>query len=103
MTTDVDVVIDEKIKITNKEPSKYNIIMLNDDYTPMEWVIEVLKSIYKHSQESAEKITLTIHNEGSCVVGTYIYEIAEQKASETIAASRNKGFPLQVKIEEANE
>lgn len=103
MTTDVDVVIDEKIKIKTKEPSKYNIIMLNDDFTPMEWVINILKSIYKHSQDSAEKITLTIHNEGACVVGTYTFEIAEQKATETISASRNKGFPLTVKIEEVNE
>ena len=43
MTTDIDVVIDEKIKITTNEPSKYNVIMLNDDATPMEWVIEILK------------------------------------------------------------
>jgi len=103
MTTDIDVVIDEKIKITTNEPSKYNVIMLNDDATPMEWVIEILKTIYKHSQESAEQITLTIHNEGASIVGTYIYEIAEQKGVETVSASRNKGFPLQIKIEEAND
>ena len=99
MTTDVDVVIDEKIKITTKEPSKYNIIMLNDDYTPMEWVIEVLMTIFSHSQETAEQITLQIHNEGSAITGIYTYEIAEQKAIETINSSRERGFPLQVSVD----
>ena len=103
MSADVDVVIDETIKINTTEPKKYNVIMLNDDHTPMEWVIQVLKSIFKHSQESSEKLTLSIHNEGSSVVGTYSYEIAEQKSIETVNLSRSKGFPLQVKLEETNE
>ena len=103
MSVDTDVVIDEKIKKTIKEPSRYNVIMLNDDYTPIDWVIKILKEIFKHSNDSAEKITLTIHNEGSSVVGTYQYEIAEQKATETVNASRNHGFPLAIKLEEAND
>lgn len=103
MSVDTDVVIDEKIVHINKEPNKYNIIMLNDNHTPIDWVVQILKSIYKHSQESAERLTLTIHNDGSAVVGTYAYEIAEQKALETVNASRSEGFPLQVKLEEAND
>lgn len=95
-----EIKIDEKIDKSIKEPSKYHVIMLNDDSTPMEWVIDILMSIFKHSQKSAESLTLEIHNEGSAVVGTYIHEIAEQKSVETITASRNNGFPLQVKIEE---
>ena len=98
MTT--DVVIDEKIKREVKEPSDYNVIMLNDDGTPMEWVVQVLQEIYRHSLTSAQEIMLTIHNEGSAVVGTYKYEIAEQKAVETVNASRNQGFPLICKVEE---
>ena len=100
MTADVDVVIDEKISIDTKEPSNYNVVMLNDDRTPMEWVLEILQNIYRHSVETSEQIMLTIHNDGASVVGTYKYEIAEQKAAETIAASRNNGFPLNVKVEE---
>jgi ATP-dependent Clp protease adaptor protein ClpS len=100
MSTVTDIVLDEKIKKVVKEPPKYKIIFLNDNATPMEWVIDVLKTIYKHSQSSAEQITLTIHTEGSGVVGTYSYEIAESKVHETINASRNRGFPLVVKIEE---
>jgi len=98
MTT--DVVIDEKIKREVKEPSDYNVIMLNDDGTPMEWVVQVLQEIYRHSLTSAQEIMLTIHNDGAAVVGTYKYEIAEQKAMETVNASRNNGFPLQCKVEE---
>jgi ATP-dependent Clp protease adaptor protein ClpS len=95
-----DIKLDEKIKKVEKEPSKYNVIMLNDDATPIDWVIELLESIFKYTRESAETITLKIHNEGSAVVGTYSYEIAEQKSVEAVTLSRNNGFPLQVKLEE---
>lgn len=100
MTTSTDIVIDEKIKKSLKEPPKFKVIFLNDDSTPMEWVIDVLTRIYKHSQSSAEQITLTIHTEGAGIVGVYSHEIAEQKMSETITESRNNGFPLAVKLEE---
>jgi ATP-dependent Clp protease adaptor protein ClpS len=96
----IDIKLDEKIKKVEKEPSKYNVIMLNDDATPIDWVIELLESIFKYTRESAETITLKIHNEGSAVVGTYSYEIAEQKSVEAVTLSRNNGFPLQVKLEE---
>jgi ATP-dependent Clp protease adaptor protein ClpS len=97
---ETDVVIDEKIKSTSKEPSRYNVIFLNDDHTPMEWVVELLMQIYRHSESRAQELTMTIHTEGAAVVGTYSYEIAEQKSVETINASRSKGFPLQLRLEE---
>lgn len=102
MSTEIidDVKIDEKIKKTIDEPSRYKVIFLNDDKTPVDWVVEVLKQIFKHSQETAEKITLTIHTEGSGVAGIYTYEIAEQKTIEATNASRNHGFPLQIKMEQ---
>ena len=100
MSTGTDIVIDEKIKNITKEPSNYNVIMLNDDRTPMEWVLEVLQNIFRHSIDTSQQIMLTIHNDGAAVVGTYKYEIAEQKVAETISASRNNGFPLNLKVEE---
>ena len=100
MSTDIDVNIDEKIKRIVKEPSQYNVIMFNDDATPMEWVIGVLKEIFKHSDADAESLTMKIHIEGSAVAGTYKYEIAEQKSVEAVNASRNHGFPLALKVEE---
>lgn len=101
MSTDLEVNIDEKIKKIVKEPSKYSVIMLNDSVTPMEWVISVLREIFKHSNAAAEALTMKIHTEESAVVGTYKYEIAEQKSVEAVNASRNRGFPLQLKVEEA--
>jgi len=73
MSTQTDVVIDEKIKQVNQLPGKYNVIMLNDNLTPIDWVISVLKEIFKHSEVTAETLTMTIHNDGSAVVGTYSY------------------------------
>ena len=99
MTTDVD--IDEKIKLDIIEPSDFNVIMINDDLTPMEWVMSVLKEIFRHSTLDAEALTMKIHTEGSAVVGTYKYEIAEQKSVEAVNASRNHGFPLALKVEES--
>lgn len=100
MSADTEIVIDEKITKEIKEPSRYNVILLNDDATPMEWVIDILETIFRHSRENAEVLTLKVHNENSAIVGTYSYEIAEQKSLETVNLSRNSGFPLQVKLEE---
>ncbi len=100
MSTAVDIQIDEKIKITSKEPSKYKIVFINDDQTPMEFVVSLLTEFFKHSEEVARSITLKIHEEGSGVVGVYSHEIAEQKAIEATSISRENGFPLRIKVEE---
>jgi ATP-dependent Clp protease adaptor protein ClpS len=100
MSVDQDVQIDEKIKITISEPKKYKVLFLNDDKTPIEFVIEILMTIFKHSEETARDLTLKIHNEGSAVVGVYVYEIAEQKGVEATQAARSAGFPLQIKIDQ---
>lgn len=99
MSAIADVEIDEKIEQVIKEPSKYKVVMLNDDKTPMDWVIEILTTIFKHSETTAKEITLRIHNEGSGVAGIYAYEIAEQKAVEATHASRDRGFPLQLRVD----
>lgn len=95
-----DVQIDEVVKKKAEEPLRYKVVLLNDDQTPVEWVVKVLVDIFKHTNDTAEKITLTIHNEGSGIAGIYTYEIAEQKVIEATTESRNHGFPLQIKLEE---
>jgi len=100
MTVDTEVVIDEKIKKTTSIPKKYKVVFLNDDVTPMEFVIEILKKVFRHSQESAEQITLTVHTEGSAIAGIYSFEIAEQKTVEAVTISRASGFPLNVNLEQ---
>lgn len=83
-----------------KEPSKYKVIILNDEVTPVEFVIAILVSIFKHDQNRAQEITLQIHNEGSGVAGIYNFEIAEQKAVDATHAARNNNFPLVIKVDE---
>lgn len=95
----IETSVVEKTKNVVEEPGFYKVIFLNDNVTPMEFVIDVLQNIFKHDHDTATSITMTIHNEGSSVVGVYSYEIAEQKGIETTVLARNSGFPLQVKIE----
>ena len=92
--------VETKVKKTMQVPKKFKVIFLNDDKTPMEWVVTVLTSIFKHSKETAEQIMLTVHNEGSAVAGVFSYEIAEQKVAETYSSTRANGFPLRLEVEE---
>lgn len=98
-TTDLDVKIDEKVKTIITEPKRYKVIFLNDDKTPIEFVVELLMGVFRHTEETAKDITLKVHNEGSAVVGVYTFEIAEQKGVEATHLARQAGFPLQIKID----
>lgn len=95
-----DVQIDEKIKQKISEPKRWKVLLLNDNLTPMDFVISLLTEIFKHTQERAKEITLEVHNEGSGIAGIYSFEIAEAKAVEATNLARSNGFPLQVKMEE---
>ena len=96
---ELDIQLDTKINDLITEPGLYNVIFLNDDATPIEWVVDLLVRIFKHTQSSAENLTMEIHPNGSAIVGTYSYEIAEHKTIEATSLSRENGFPLQVKLE----
>lgn len=97
---DLSVVLDKKVKQSIQEPKQWKVIMLNDDHTPMEFVVGVLTEIFKHTPEQAHKTMLQIHTEGSGVAGVYSFEIAEIKSVDTTTAARANGYPLQIKIEE---
>lgn len=86
-------------KTVIKEPLKFKVIVLNDDTTPMEFVVAMLVSIFKHNIDDAVKLTGKIHNEGSAVAGIYSFEIAEQKGIDATTSARQSGYPLQLKIE----
>lgn len=96
---DTAVVTKDTTKNKLKEPKKFKVVILNDDFTPMDFVVAVLVAIFKHTEEAAIKLTLQIHNEGSAVAGIYTHEIAEQKGLETTQVARENGHPLQVKVE----
>jgi len=95
-----EVVIEEKIKITVSEPKRWKVIVLNDDTTPMDFVITVLIDIFRHTPETAKDIMLQVHETGSGVAGIYSFEIAEAKAVEATNQARTNNFPLQLKLEE---
>lgn len=84
-----------------KEPSRYNVIMHNDDVTTMDFVVMVLQRIFRKTEVDAEVIMLKIHNEGAAIVGTYTRDIAQSKANYTMKLARQNSFPLQLTIEEA--
>lgn len=97
--TSTDVKIDDKVNVVIREPSKYNVLFLNDDKTTFEFVIALLEGVFGHSRENAIELTQRIHTNNKAVVGTYSFEIAEQKCSESTSLSRANGFPLQIKVE----
>ena len=99
MTADVETISKTENKLDLEPPGKWMVVFFNDDSTPMDYVIQVLVEIFKHTPESAAEITMTIHNSGRGVAGVFPYEIAEQKASETLADSRNHGYSLAVELE----
>jgi ATP-dependent Clp protease adaptor protein ClpS len=82
-----------------KSPSRFAVILENDDYTPMEFVVFVLIEIFQHPPEKAETIMMNVHNEGYGCAGIYNFEIAEQKASEAAAEADEYEFPLRITIE----
>jgi ATP-dependent Clp protease adaptor protein ClpS len=82
-----------------KEPPMFRVIYLNDNQTSMEFVIESLMEHFDYSVDSAEKITIDIHEAGSAVVAVLPYEIAEQKGIEVTIMARSQSYPLQVKLE----
>ena len=84
-----------------KEPAKIKVIVCNDDVTPMEFVIVMLMTVFKHNQETATDLTIKIHNEGTATAGIYTYEIAEQKCIDATHLARENGHPLVIKLEEA--
>jgi ATP-dependent Clp protease adaptor protein ClpS len=82
-----------------KEPERYRVVILNDNSTPMEFVIELLRVIFHHSQEAAVQIMLQVHQQGKGTAGVYSYEVAEQKAMESTQIARTNGHPLGVTVE----
>jgi ATP-dependent Clp protease adaptor protein ClpS len=97
----IDTVVEKKSKTIDsvKEPGKFKVIVCNDDITPVEFVISMLVSVFRHAEKTALELTLKIHNTGSATAGIYGFEIAEQKAMDATNMARLNGFPLIIKVE----
>ncbi|MCR9218885.1 MAG: ATP-dependent Clp protease adapter ClpS [Alphaproteobacteria bacterium] len=88
-----------KTKPKTKKPSMYKVLMLNDDYTPMEFVVYVLERFFGKSRDEATQIMLHVHHRGVGVCGVYTYEVAETKVTQVMDTARKEGHPLQCTLE----
>ncbi|MGF1562425.1 MAG: ATP-dependent Clp protease adapter ClpS [Geminicoccaceae bacterium] len=88
-----------KARTETKRPSLYKVLMLNDDYTPMEFVVHVLERFFGKSREDATRIMLQVHTQGVGVCGVYTYEVAETKVTQVIDFARQNQHPLQCTME----
>ena len=82
-----------------KTPNMYAVILINDDYTPMEFVIYVLQTIFKKDYEAAKDIMLTVHNQGKGICGVFPLDIAESKANQVVEFARINQHPLECKVQ----
>lgn len=94
-------VLEQKPKL--KRPSLYKVVMLNDDYTPMEFVVHILETFFNKDREAATRIMLTIHTTGSAVCGVYTKDVAETKAMQVNQYAAENEHPLLCEIEVAEE
>ena len=93
------LLLDTKPK--TKKPSMYNVLLLNDDYTPMEFVVMVLEKIFNKKQEEATQIMLHVHKNGIGVCGTFTYEVAESKCKSVMDMAKKNEHPLQCTMEKS--
>lgn len=90
-------------KITTKRPSMYRVILLNDDFTPMDFVVHVLKKFFHKNDADAHEVMLAVHNKGQGVAGVYPFNVAETKVYLVNEYSRHQQHPLQCTMDQAPE
>jgi ATP-dependent Clp protease adaptor protein ClpS len=91
----------ERVRAERKEPSLYKVVLLNDDYTTMEFVMHVLQAVFLKSPAQAYQIMMHVHVNGRGIAGIYPWEVAETKAESVISLAREAGYPLQAITEDA--
>jgi ATP-dependent Clp protease adaptor protein ClpS len=93
--------VKERVRVEKKEPTHYKVLLLNDDYTTMEFVVHVLESVFQRSPAEAFQIMMHVHVHGKGLAGIYPWEVAETKAETVVSMARDAGFPLKAITEEA--
>lgn len=86
-------------EVKTKRPPYFKVVLLNDDYTPMDFVVFILKDIFRRSHEEAVSIMLEVHQKGEGICGVYTRDVAETKAEESIVIARRNEYPLQCRVE----
>ena len=98
--SDIDVLKPDTIaKPKVEQPRMYKVVLLNDDFTPREFVVHVLKAVFRTTDDQAYRIMMTAHQKGVCVVATFTRDVAESKAKEATDMGRQKGYPLMFSTE----
>jgi len=96
-----DGAVKERTELKNQEPRLFNVILLNDDYTTMEFVLQILETLFQKSPAEAYRIMMHVHRNGRGLAGVYVWEVAETKVEQVASLSREAGYPLRATIEEA--
>ena len=91
------LLLDNKPKV--KKPSMYNVLLINDDYTPMEFVVYILETVFNKKEEEATQIMLHVHQKGVGICGVYSYEVAETKVTQVMNFAKKNEHPLQCTLE----
>jgi ATP-dependent Clp protease adaptor protein ClpS len=89
----------EKHSVEIRYPDRFHVVVLNDDVTPMDFVIQLLVDIFNKTLSQAKDITIAVHTQGQAIAGSYSHEIAEQKQLEATGMAREQGFPLKITLE----
>jgi ATP-dependent Clp protease adaptor protein ClpS len=92
---------DTEEEVLVKEPSMYNVVMHNDDFTTQEFVVALLKDVFNHNDNKAQALMMAVHIKGKAIAGTFQYEVAELKVQISNERAMNQGHPFKVTMEEA--
>ena len=93
--------VKERVREKTKEPALFGVVLLNDDYTPMQFVVDVLESLFQKSPAEAYRIMMQVHLGGRGLAGVYPWDVAETKLTTLVSRAREAGHPLQATIEAA--
>lgn len=99
MESGISTINKEKIKV--KKPKEYKVVMHNDDFTTMEFVVNILMTVFKKDINTSNKIMMDVHKIGKGIVGVYPYDIATTKVAIALGMAKEEGFPFNITIEEA--
>ncbi len=95
--------VSRKSRVKVKEPGMYNVIMLNDDFTPMDFVVDMLIKYFEKSTTEATNLMLSVHKGNRAIVGTYVYDVAITKTMKVTGEARDKGYPFKVIVEKRKD
>ena len=96
-----DDAVKERVRVEKKEPTHFKVLLLNDDYTTMEFVVHVLETVFQKTPAEAYRIMMAVHLNGKGIAGVYPWEVAETKVEVVTTMARDAGYPLRAVTEEA--